>query len=224
MADLTDPGDERPEPPAKLPSQRRPSKPVQKIPDADRERVIDVLRQHAGVGDLTLDDFAERAGVVFAATTSMELEAVTADLPAIASPATATATTPMVGDTRRRKISRWAIGIMGGATRKGRWRVGDSFNVVGFYERGRFEARAAWNRRERFLQTAVGFGNEPTFVQDYEQLDARVSFALNERFAIFAEGVNLGNERQQRVGRYQSQILLLEETGPRYTIGMRAEF
>ncbi|MEY2468123.1 MAG: hypothetical protein QOF21_821, partial [Actinomycetota bacterium] len=128
MADLTDPGDERPEPPAKLPSQRRPSKPVQKIPDADRERVIERLRQHAGVGDLTLDDFAERAGVVFAATTSMELEAVTADLPVIAAPTTAT--TPMVGDTRRRKISRWAIGIMGGATRKGRWRVGDTFNVV----------------------------------------------------------------------------------------------
>ncbi len=102
--------------------------------------------------------------------------------------------------------------------------LGDSFNVVGFYERGPFEARAAWNRRERFLQTAVGFGGEPTFVQDYEQLDARVSYAFNEHFALFAEGVNLGNERQQRVGRYQSQILLLEETGPRYTVGVRADF
>jgi TonB-dependent receptor len=102
--------------------------------------------------------------------------------------------------------------------------LGDSYNVIGFYERGRFEARLAWNRRERFLLTAVGFGGEPTFVQDYEQIDARASFALNENLALFAEGVNLGNEQQQRVGRHENQILLLEETGPRYTVGVRAEF
>ena len=129
MAELTDPGDEKAEPPAKLPAQRRPSKPVPKVADADRDRVIDLLRQHCGAGDLTLDDFAERAGVVFAATTSMELEAVTADLPALATPSTAVTPT-LVGDTRRRKISRWAVAVMSGANRKGRWRVGDSLNVV----------------------------------------------------------------------------------------------
>jgi iron complex outermembrane receptor protein len=93
-----------------------------------------------------------------------------------------------------------------------------------FYERGPFEARIAWNLRDRFLQTAVGFGGEPTFVEDFEQFDARASFALNDQFSIFAEGVNLSNELQRRVGRYASQILLLEETGPRYTVGVRAQF
>jgi iron complex outermembrane recepter protein len=102
--------------------------------------------------------------------------------------------------------------------------LGDSYNVIGFYERGPIEARLAWNRRERFLQTAVGFGGEPTFVQPYEQIDARVSYALNKNVALFAEGVNLNNERQLRVGRFTNQILLLEETGPRYTIGIRADF
>jgi TonB-dependent receptor len=102
--------------------------------------------------------------------------------------------------------------------------LGDSYNVIGFYERGPFEARLAWNRRQRFLQTAVGFGGEPTFVQPFEQVDARVSYTINKGFAIFAEGVNLTNERQQRVGRYDNQILLLEETGPRYTVGVRAQF
>jgi TonB-dependent receptor len=102
--------------------------------------------------------------------------------------------------------------------------LGDSYNVIGFYERGPFEARLAWNRRQRFLQTAVGFGGEPTFVQPFEQVDARVSYTVNKGFAIFAEGVNLTNEKQQRVGRYDNQILLLEETGPRYTVGVRAQF
>ena len=102
--------------------------------------------------------------------------------------------------------------------------LGDSYNVIGFYEKGPLEIRLAWNRRERFLRTAVGFGGEPTFVEPYQQIDARASFAVNDNLSVFAEGVNLGNERQQRVGRYNKQILLLEETGPRYTIGVRAEF
>lgn len=102
--------------------------------------------------------------------------------------------------------------------------LGDSYNVIGFYEKGPLEIRLAWNRRERFLRTAVGFGGEPTFVEPYQQIDARASFAVSENLSVFAEGVNLGNERQQRVGRYNNQILLLEETGPRYTIGVRAEF
>ncbi len=102
--------------------------------------------------------------------------------------------------------------------------LGDSYNVVGFYENGPLEVRVAWNRRERFLRTAVGFGGEPTFVEPYQQIDARASFAISDHFSVFAEGVNLGNEIQQRVGRYDNQILLLEETGRRYTIGVRAEF
>ncbi|GFE80513.1 TonB-dependent receptor [Steroidobacter agaridevorans] len=102
--------------------------------------------------------------------------------------------------------------------------LGDSYNVVGFYENGPLEVRVAWNRRERFLRTAVGFGGEPTFVEPYQQIDARASLAISDHFSVFAEGVNLGNEIQHRVGRYDNQILLLEETGRRYTIGVRAEF
>jgi TonB-dependent receptor len=102
--------------------------------------------------------------------------------------------------------------------------LGDSYNVIGFYEAGPVEVRVAWNRRARFLQTAVGFGGEPTFVQPFEQIDARASFAVSGNFSVFAEGVNLTNERTTKVGRFDNQILLLEETGPRYTVGVRAEF
>jgi iron complex outermembrane receptor protein len=102
--------------------------------------------------------------------------------------------------------------------------LGDSYNVIGFYEEGPFEVRVAWNRRGRFLQTAVGFGGEPTFVDPFEQIDARASFAINRNFSVFVEGVNIANERTKKVGRFANQILLLEETGPRYAIGVRAEF
>ncbi len=102
--------------------------------------------------------------------------------------------------------------------------LGDSYNLVGFYEYGKFEARLAWNRRERFLQVAVGFGGEPTFVSDYEQVDVRFSYALTDSMSMFMEGVNITDEKYQKVGRYDNQILLHEQTGPRYTLGLRADF
>lgn len=124
MADLTEP-DEGPA--AQLPAQRRPSKPV-KIPDDERERIITRLQKAAGEGALTLDEFAERAGMVWAAATSMELETIVADLPAPAP--VATPAQPMVGETRRRKVRRWLVAIMSGSENKGRWRVGESVNAL----------------------------------------------------------------------------------------------
>jgi hypothetical protein len=49
--------------------------------DDDRQRVIDALQRHTAAGRLTLDEFAERAGTVFAAKTLQELTLATADLP-----------------------------------------------------------------------------------------------------------------------------------------------
>lgn len=50
--------------------------------DDDRQRVVAALEQHTGAGRLTLDEFAERVGVVAGARTLEELAAVVSDLPA----------------------------------------------------------------------------------------------------------------------------------------------
>ena len=50
--------------------------------DDDRQRVLAALEQHTGAGRLTLDEFAERVGVVAGARTLGELAAVVSDLPA----------------------------------------------------------------------------------------------------------------------------------------------
>lgn len=126
MADLTDP-DDLPVAP-KLPAQRRPSKPV-KIPDEQRQRFIEELQRACGAGYINLDEFADRAGMVWAAATSMELDAIVADLPA---PATETMPAPvMVGEAgKTRKVRQWIVAVMSGANPKGRWRVGKKLNVV----------------------------------------------------------------------------------------------
>jgi hypothetical protein len=49
--------------------------------DAERERVVEHLRAHAGEGRLTIEELDERVGRVYATTTRRQLAALTADLP-----------------------------------------------------------------------------------------------------------------------------------------------
>ena len=51
--------------------------------DQDRDRTANVLREHHAVGRLDPDEFNERLDKVFSAKTMGELEALTADLPAV---------------------------------------------------------------------------------------------------------------------------------------------
>lgn len=49
--------------------------------DDDRERVVDVLREQTAQGRLTMDEFEERMGAAYAATTWEDLRPLTRDLP-----------------------------------------------------------------------------------------------------------------------------------------------
>jgi Domain of unknown function (DUF1707) len=54
--------------------------------DADRERAVELLRGHAAVGRLTVEELDERCAAALEARTFGELDALTADLPPIAPP------------------------------------------------------------------------------------------------------------------------------------------
>ncbi|GAA4248601.1 MAG TPA: DUF1707 domain-containing protein [Dactylosporangium sp.] len=57
--------------------------------DEDRKRVIGVLQRHTEAGRLTLDEFSDRVGTVYAAKTLDDLRAAVVDLPALSpSPST----------------------------------------------------------------------------------------------------------------------------------------
>ncbi len=67
-----------------------------RVSDADREATVAVLHSAVAAGQLTLDEFSERAGQAYGATTARDLAAVTADLgPPRLSPATAAALAPV---------------------------------------------------------------------------------------------------------------------------------
>ncbi len=102
--------------------ERAPSRPPSvRISDADRDRTVEVLRTYCGEGVLTLDEFSDRVGLVFAANTKAELELVTADLPSLQG--------QPVPDAQRRKVSRNVVGVMSAARRRGRWRPGEELNA-----------------------------------------------------------------------------------------------
>ena len=104
--------------------------------------------------------------------------------------------------------------------------LGDSQNIIAFYENGPFQARIAYNKRDDFLQNLVSpfGGSEPLNTESYAQWDISGSFDINETVTVFAEGVNITNEVTRRHGRYQNQFVRLEDTGARWSLGVRASF
>ncbi len=60
-----------------------PGDPRLRASDADRERTVQLLREHHAVGRLTAEEFHDRMEKVFEARNLGELDALLADLPAI---------------------------------------------------------------------------------------------------------------------------------------------
>lgn len=52
--------------------------------DDDRQRVVELLQQHTAVGRLSLDEFTDRVGNAYGASTLRDLAVVTSDLPPLA--------------------------------------------------------------------------------------------------------------------------------------------
>ncbi len=103
--------------------------------------------------------------------------------------------------------------------------LGDSRSAVVFYENDKFNARVAYTQRDEFLQAAsTGAGGEPLFTGKFDQLDARVTYFINDTFEIFADGINLLGEDLRQRGRFENHFGRLEKTGARFTFGGAARF
>jgi iron complex outermembrane receptor protein len=103
--------------------------------------------------------------------------------------------------------------------------LSDSTNLIIYYEKGPHQIRLAWNHRDGFLQSLVQIqGPEPTYVRSYQQLDVSASYAVNDYLSVFIEGVNITEENVLKHGRYRNQLLLVQQPGARYSLGLRGSF
>ncbi|WP_320782223.1 DUF1707 domain-containing protein [Streptomyces sp. CRN 30] len=120
--------------------------------DADRERVAEVLRDALAEGRLDMAEFEERLDATYAARTYGELAPITKDLP-VGAPASA----PKVSMTKEpagqgdwagritggEGSSTWAVAVLSGFQRKGRWRVPRKFTSFAFWGGGEIDLREA---------------------------------------------------------------------------------
>ena len=103
--------------------------------------------------------------------------------------------------------------------------LSDSQNLIVYYEKGPSQIRLAWNHRDGFLQSLVQIqGPEPTYVRSHQQLDISASYAVNDNISVFIEGVNITEENVLKHGRYSNQLLLAQQPGARYSLGLRGSF
>ncbi|EMF29201.1 DUF1707 SHOCT-like domain-containing protein [Streptomyces pseudogriseolus] len=122
--------------------------------DADREQVAEVLREALAEGRLDMEEFQERLDAVYRARTYGELAPLTRDLPAsgaAVAPAVSLTKDPVAGGGWAGRIvggddsgtSTWAVAVMSGFQRKGRWTAPRRFNAFAFWGGGEIDLREA---------------------------------------------------------------------------------
>jgi len=103
--------------------------------------------------------------------------------------------------------------------------LSDSANFVGFYDKEGIQVRIAYNWRDTFLSnTSDGVGPAPVYTEDYGQWDINASYQYNDNLTLFAEGINVTDELTRTFGRHELMTLNIQQSGPRYNIGMRYKF
>ncbi|MGC0382897.1 DUF1707 SHOCT-like domain-containing protein [Streptomyces sp. SAI-129] len=120
--------------------------------DADRERVAEVLRDALAEGRLDMSEFEERLDATYRARTYGELAPITRDLPVgeVAPAPRVSMTKEPARDggwtgriTGAEPSSTWAVAVMSGFQRKGRWTAPGRFNCFAFWGGGEIDLREA---------------------------------------------------------------------------------
>lgn len=130
--------------------------------DADRDHVVELLGQALADGRLDAAEHSERLDQVYRAKTMGELKPITYDLPAVAGrphPVPTAASSRMIDTRDASTDTDQMIGIFGGGTRKGRWRVRRKTRMICVF--GGFDidmTEATFEAREVEIQVFALFG------------------------------------------------------------------
>lgn len=114
------------------------------------------------------------------------------------------------------------FGVQGNASFVGE--EGNTYNVVGFYEKGPLQMRLAYNYRESYELTDRGRRGQPENIAAYGIADASINYALTPNITVFAQGLNIFNEKTFSYSIYPERVITYETYGPRYALGVRATF
>jgi hypothetical protein len=160
-----------------------------RVSDTERDRVVELLSDHAAVGRLTLAELEERAQKAYDAKTRGELEALTRDLPE-----RTTAAGPPKTERPRRRVTRWFVAIMGGSDRRGRFRLSGTVHSVAVMGGDTIDLRDAEIDGDEVLINAFAvMGGTDIYVPDTVEV-------IVEGFALMGGNDERGSRRPARPG------------------------
>jgi len=99
----------------------------------------------------------------------------------------------------------------------------NAYNVTLFYENARFQARASYNYKDKYVE-GIGYEMYPIWREGYGQLDMSASYNLTDRLQINLEGINVTDEATKGYTMNPSFPTMYELSGRRINLGLRLEF
>jgi TonB-dependent receptor len=112
----------------------------------------------------------------------------------------------------------------GSATQFALTGLSDSANLIGIYENDQWQARIAYNWRDKFLNNPNVGGGEPEFTDDYGQVDFNVGYKVTDDLTISFEGTNVLAEDKKTYGRTKNQVRYIDILEARYALSARYNF
>jgi hypothetical protein len=157
--------------------------PALRASDADRERTVELLREHAVQGRLTLEEFTDRMSAAYLARTNDELAELARDLPS--------------GDAlrvSRRRPTRFMFSIFGSTTREGRIRVPRRVGCLTVFGNVDLDLRQSTLEGDLITIVALGsFGAIDIYVPEGVEVDLH-------GIALFGHKRTRGNDPPPRPG------------------------
>jgi iron complex outermembrane receptor protein len=99
-----------------------------------------------------------------------------------------------------------------------------SYNLIGFYEKGPFSARLAYNWRSSFLQGDRNAGALNLFTDDYGALDGRVAVQVTDFAEIYVEAKNITNAAVRGYAESKDRLVEYYNFGRRFFFGAQMTF
>ena len=100
-----------------------------------------------------------------------------------------------------------------------------SYNLIGYYERGKFGTRLAYSWRDKFLdEIRASNSQRSNFYASYGQLDLNAQYDITDNIVLTFDALNLLEEETQRYGESKDRNISFRETGRFFIVGGRVKF
>ena len=99
-----------------------------------------------------------------------------------------------------------------------------SYNLVGYYEKGPISARLGWFWRSRYLSSIGSTTTAQSYVNAYGSMDGSVSYQITPQYAVTLEGSNLTNEIRRHYGKTKDQPMETYHWGRTVSLTLRGKF